>query len=179
MMSSKETQEIILAGRVERIFSYLVDLIFATAVQFIVLVLLSFTSDEGTFFIIKQLLAFCSVVSIQGYLLIKTGQTVGKKVLGIKIYDSKTLKIPNIVQVFFIRYLLIWQLPSLLLLFGDQNQVLFTGQWSEFPIYLKILVFISFFVYAQSLLIFRSNRRTGHDLLAGTVVGKINNPLNV
>ena len=65
------------------------------------------------------------MISVQGYLLINTGQSIGKRLMNIRIVDSVSLKIPSIKNVFLIRYILIWQIPNLmsLILLGGSPEL--------------------------------------------------------
>ncbi len=90
---------------------------------------------------------FIMFVLIHGYLLSKYGQTVGKKVLKIKIVSTEDEKV-GLVKLLMLRYL---------------------------PISVATLVPIagSFLPAADALFIFRKDRRCVHDLIAGTRVIKI------
>ena len=82
---------------------------------------------------------------IHGYLLSKYGQTVGKKIVGTRIVDKGTGKIIPLGKIFILRVLpisIISQIPLIGGLFG----------------------------LADSLFIFRDDKRCIHDLIAGTIV---------
>jgi len=87
------------------------------------------------------------VLVIQIYLLVTRGQTVGKKLLGIKIVTFDTETNPGFVKVFLLR-------------------ILVNGLLGAVPV---IGVFYSL---ADILFIFREDRRCIHDLIAGTKVVK-------
>lgn len=84
---------------------------------------------------------------VHGYFLKRDGQTIGKKVLGIKVTRLNG-EHPGFVRLVFIRYL-----PVALLAFV--------------PLLGPLLSLV------DSLLIFRSDRRCAHDLIAGTKVVKV------
>ena len=89
----------------------------------------------------------------------------------IRIVDSIKLKIPSIKNVFLIRYILIWQIPNLmsLILLGGSPELN-----SNDPSNAELLIsLIAFIVLAQTLLIFKNDRRCGHDILSGTIVEKM------
>ena len=82
---------------------------------------------------------------IHGYLLSKYGQTVGKKIVGTRIVSKENGKIFPLGRIFALRVLpisIISQLPFIGGLFG----------------------------LADSLFIFRNDKRCIHDLIAGTIV---------
>lgn len=89
---------------------------------------------------------FLVFVVIQGYPLHTTGQTWGKRVLGIKIVGLDGRK-PDVLRLLLLRYLPIRVMGLL-------------------PVLGMILPLVDI------LMIFRSDRRCGHDLIAGTRVVK-------
>ncbi len=158
-----------LAERSQRFFGFLLDALFSFSVSFLIPLLLSIFSINSNFLL--ALVSFFIVVSIQGYLLINTGQSIGKRLMNIRVVDSVTLKIPSFTKVFLIRYVLIWQIPNLLSLFLlDDDMSLNTGQSTSGE---NLIALLAFLVLAQTLLIFKNDRRCGHDILSGTVVEKI------
>ena len=87
--------------------------------------------------------------AINGYLLAKHGQTVGKKIAGTRIVDSESGRLVPLSRVFWLRYLpisLVGQIPH--------------G--------------VSFLCSIDILFIFRRDKRCIHDLIAGTKVVKVN-----
>ena len=111
------------------------------------------------------------MISVQGYLLINTGQSIGKRLMNIRIVDSVSLKIPSIKNVFLIRYILIWQIPNLmsLILLGGSPELNSNNPTNGEG----LISLIAFIVLAQTLLIFKNDRRCGHDILSGTIVEKL------
>jgi len=103
-----------------------------------------FTPQE----IVYMYLGTAVLTVLYAYLLTTRGQTLGKLILGIRVVRHDDLSNPGFVRAFLIRYFLhffvLYQIP-----------ILFLG----------LLYFI-----VDSLFIFRHDRRTIHDLLAGTTV---------
>jgi uncharacterized RDD family membrane protein YckC len=95
-------------------------------------------------FLASPLFAFLAFVLIHGYFLRATGQTIGKKLTGIRIAGPDG-KVPDFAKVILVRYFPIW-LVSLIPFVGG------------------------FLVLLDVLFIFRSDRRCIHDLIAGTRV---------
>jgi uncharacterized RDD family membrane protein YckC len=81
--------------------------------------------------------------------------------------------VPSFGKVFLIRYILVWQIPNLLSLFLIQEDDLILNSSSDFSSPENFISLVAFLVLAQSLLIFKSDRRCGHDLISGTIVEKI------
>ena len=100
-----------------------------------------FTISEKIYIFIIGWLIF---LVIQGYLLFKRGQTIGKALVSTKIVDLNG-NIPNFGKIFFLRYFI----------FGLIGQIPFVG---------------GLFNIADVLFIFGAERRCIHDYLAGTVV---------
>jgi uncharacterized RDD family membrane protein YckC len=93
-------------------------------------------------------LGFLSFVAVHGYLLRASGQTVGKKLTGIRIVGPNG-EVPALANVIFLRYFPVWLV-------------------SLFPSFVG-----SFLVLIDVLFMFRSDRRCMHDLFAGTRVVKV------
>ncbi len=166
---SKKREKIELAERSQRFYAFVLDALFSFSVSFAIPLILSpFIKDSN---LIIALLCFVIVVSVQGYLLINTGQSVGKRLMNIRIVDSLNLRIPSFKNVFLIRYILIWQIPNLmsLLLLGGSPE-LNSNDLSNEEAFISLIAFV---VLAQSLLIFKNDRRCGHDILSNTIVEKI------
>lgn len=88
--------------------------------------------------------SFIPFILIHGYFLKRNGQTLGKKIVGIKITDLNN-EVPRLSKILLLRYLPI----SLVTLIPSVGNIL---------------------VCIDSLFIFRSDRRCIHDLIAGTKV---------
>jgi len=96
---------------------------------------------------LSVLLGFAIYLVMNGYLLHKRGQTIGKWALGIKIVSVKNNKILPLWKVFFIRYI-----PQVLA--------------ATIPFVGSILTIVN------GLFIFRKDKRCVHDYIAGTKVIK-------
>lgn len=81
---------------------------------------------------------------VNGYLLAKNGQTVGKLIVGTRIVGDRTGELMPLSRIFLLRYLLLWTLV--------------------------LLPFGTLFSLADSLAIFRDNRKCLHDDFAHTKV---------
>jgi uncharacterized RDD family membrane protein YckC len=163
--------ETLLAERSQRFYAFLIDSLFSFSISFLIPIIFSILSFDSNFLL--ALFSFFIVVSIQGYLLINTGQSIGKRLMKIRIVDAVTLNVPSIGKVFLIRYILVWQIPNLLSLFLIQEDDLILNSSSDFSSPENFISLVAFLVLAQSLLIFKSDRRCGHDLISGTIVEKI------
>ena len=163
--------ETLLAERSQRFYAFVIDSLFSFSISFLIPIIFSILSFDSNFLL--ALFSFFIVVSIQGYLLINTGQSIGKRLMKIRIVDAVTLNVPSIRNVFLIRYILVWQIPNLLSLFLIQEDDLILNSSSDFSSPENFISLVAFLVLAQSLLIFKSDRRCGHDLISGTIVEKI------
>ena len=163
--------ETLLAERSQRFYAFVIDSLFSFSISFLIPIIFSILSFNSNFLL--ALFSFFIVVSIQGYLLINTGQSIGKRLMKIRIVDAVTLGIPSIRKVFLIRYILVWQIPNLLSLFLIQEEDLILNSSSDFSSPENLISLFAFMVLAQTLLIFKTDRRCGHDLISGTIVEKI------
>ena len=171
--------EIVLATRASRLAAKILDLFFFLAMIVLGLMLASFfgemsfrdmyfwlielqtneistsksinSSPEG-FQILLIVLSFFSVIFIQARLLVRDGQTIGKKIIGIKIINAFNLGKVKLINIIFIR-------------------------WIFFEI-LSVLPFVTIIVLADVVFIFRKDRRCLHDMLSGTVVSQKNENLS-
>tara|TARA_B100000073_G_scaffold73098_1_gene54785 strand:- start:216 stop:758 length:543 start_codon:yes stop_codon:yes gene_type:complete len=163
--------ETILADKSQRLLSFFLDLLFAASVEyFFIFIFRAINNNSLTLISTLTVLTF---ISIQGYLLINTGQTIGKRLMKIRIVHYKNLNIPPLKNIFILRFVLIFNSPNLLayfFVFSDKDVLNSSGQLTIFGKYL-LLIFI--IVFAQTLLIFRNDRRCGHDILSGTIVEKV------
>ncbi len=89
-----------------------------------------------------------------GYTLATRGQTIGKLLLGIRIVDAETGQLMSFGRVYGLRYL--WSLPLVAI------AIFIPGTVDDNLINIAMLV--------DSLMIFRSDRRCLHDLIAGSKV---------
>ena len=164
--------ETLLAERSQRFYAFVIDSLFSFSISFLIPIIFSILSFNSNFLL--ALFSFFIIVSIQGYLLINTGQSIGKRLMKIRIVDAVTLGIPSIGKVFLIRYILVWQIPNLLSLFLIQEEDLILNSSSDFTSPENLISLVAFLVLAQTLLIFKTDRRCGHDWISGTIVEKLN-----
>lgn len=137
-------------SRLKRLFAYIIDMIL------LVLALSPLMGFLGIFDTIKAggitielivliiLLNLMAFLILNGYLLIRYGQTIGKWILGIAIINLEQ-EVPHIVRLMLLRYLPFWIIVYVPLIGG----------------LIPIL---------DALFIFRKDKRCLHDLLAGTMV---------
>ena len=163
--------ETFLAERPQRFYAFVIDSLFSFSISFLIPIIFSILSFNSNFLL--ALFSFFIVVSIQGYLLINTGQSIGKRLMKIRIVDALTLKIPTIRKVFLIRYILVWQIPNLLSLFLIQDEDIILNSSTEISSPENLISLVAFMVLAQTLLIFKTDRRCGHDIISGTIVEKL------
>ena len=140
-----------LASRWRRLGGSIIDGVIASIIGFIFMVKMGvfkkimngmqMTITETIYLFIIAWVAF---LIIQGYLLYKRGQTVGKILVNTKIVDLHG-NIPNFGKLIFLRYFI----------FGLIGQIPFVG---------------GLFGLADALFIFGEDKRCLHDHLAGTIV---------
>ena len=168
----EQRNEVFLAERSQRFYAFFADACFSFGISFIIPLFFSLFSIKSTN--VLSIISLLIVIIVQGNFLIKDGQTIGKRLISIRIIDSRTLQIPNIKNVFIIRYLLVWQVPNLLsIFFLNENNFDLNSSNPTFTTSESIISFIALKVLVQTLLIFKSDRRCGHDILSGTVVEKV------
>ncbi len=151
---TKATQE--LASRWQRLWGALLDGLIAMAIVFPVMWISGVWQPlmQGEQISVEQriwLFIFGVILFfvLQGYLLAKHGQTIGKRIVGTRIVSAEDGQIFPLSRIFWLRLLpvsLIGQIPTF-------------GQW------LSII---------DVLFIFRKDKRCIHDLIAGTKVVKAN-----
>ena len=142
----------VLADRWKRLGGALIDSLIAMAISFPVMLVGGvfrqimegerMTLGQQLFFFVFGLVVF---LAVNGYLLAKQGQTVGKRLVGTRIVSHENGQILPFGRVFGLRYL-----PLFLI-----SQVPFLG---------------SLFALVDVLFIFREDHRCVHDLIAGTHV---------
>ena len=159
-------QHIELASRWARLGAAIIDglimmLVFLPLLALVMGVLFASSSQGSTDFfsnissaqnsvsanIVSAVMGIGVYVAINGYFLIKTGQSVGKKALGIQIVSRETYQLLSFGKVVGIRYIL-----TVLL-----SQIPFLG---------------GLFGLVDTLFIFSAEKRCIHDLMAGTIVIK-------
>lgn len=149
------TDDLPLASRWARLWGALIDGAISTVVILPVMFLTGYwdkavaqtvTLTETAMLGLFGLLVFAV---LHGYLLVKNGQTIGKKLVGTKIVSSTSNQILPFWKVFFVRYLPISVVANIPMI----------GQ---------------FLVIVDDLFIFRKDKRCVHDFIAGTKVVKAN-----
>jgi uncharacterized RDD family membrane protein YckC len=151
-----------LASRSARLIAYVVDRLLVNGAVFFILTVswpylrppsLDSVREEGEYFLVISLavagLSVLCFLLFQGHFLKKHGQTIGKKLIGIRISDLDG-HVPSFSKLILLRYL-----PLSLL-----SPIAFT--WCASPLSLLDNIFI-----------FRKDRRCIHDDLAGTQVVKV------
>ncbi|MDP4175719.1 MAG: RDD family protein [Bacteroidota bacterium] len=143
-----------LASRTDRLAAVIVDSVVVLITAFILLLIIIFSGFENFYnscftgsFILKVIsYTFTGSViylPLNGYLLYKYGQTIGKRFMGIKIVDMNN-KVPSLYRSYFLRSFLI----------------------SLFA----IIPILNFAIMLDDLFIFTKRQRCIHDYLAGTKV---------
>ncbi|MDH5479883.1 MAG: RDD family protein [Nitrosomonas sp.] len=135
-----------LAPRAERLVANLVDSILVVFATFCVISLALSAKEPGSELSSSYnivLIPFFCFVALNGYLLGKSGTTIGKLVLHLKIVCANTEDKPPLWRLLFLRYA---------------------------PMHLANLFGI--LGLANVLMIFREDHRCGHDFIAGTLVVK-------
>ena len=170
--TTDQRNEVYLAERSQRFYAFFIDAIFSFGISFVIPLFFSlFSVKSGN---IVSIISLLIVIIVQGNFLIKDGQTIGKRLISIRIIDSSTVQVPSIRNIFIIRYLMIWQIPNFLsVFFINDDSFQFNSSTQSFSTSENVISFVALLVLVQTLLIFRSDRRCGHDILSGTVVEKI------
>lgn len=160
-----------LASRLRRLTATLIDMLLVPAVTLLLVLVTGATEDAEDYASFSGLslsilgLAVLSYLLLNGYTLFRSGQTLGKKLLGIAITVPKQLSNGSwhIEPAALWRLILIRALffPLLFLIPGLAVTPFFTLPW-----------LIAMLPVIDQVLIFSRNRRTLHDYLAGTAVTK-------
>lgn len=87
-------------------------------------------------------------LALHGYLLMRYGQTIGKRLLGIRIVDRLSRQVPTLGHIY------LWRMLPLQLL-------------GQVPVVGQLLTIV------DALFIFRKDRRCVHDIIAGTIVVQV------
>ena len=123
-------------------------------------------------FILLLLLALLFVVFIVQMVLLATrGQTVGKIILKIRVVDAQTGAHPGWTRLMLLRSMMGWLIVGWVIL--TRFVLAFVGQYVDYTITVAGLALGCAYFIIDSLFIFRVDRRTIHDLIAGTRVDKI------
>lgn len=147
-----EASEEDLAGRGARLGAYLIDMIIVGAVAGGIAYALGWFEglmrQDTTTVVLVLLLTIVVFGVINGRLLVTRGQTVGKRLVGVRIVDARTRQIVPLVKSFGLRFIVVQAI----------TQVQFVG---------PILALV------DPLFIFGERRRCLHDYLAGTMVVRV------
>lgn len=148
-----KTDSVIPASRWLRLIAAIIDAVITVVVTVSIIFILPFlgfdlrhVENDRVFNLALSVLTGVVFLCVNGYLLDKHGQTVGKKILGIKIVSTTEENLTPW-RLFILRYMLICVVSSL-------------------GLYGLVVAFI------DPLLIFTKDRKCLHDLLAGTIVVK-------
>ena len=148
--------EVELAGRLRRLFATAVDAVLVPALTLLLIMLTNVMEDAEDYAAPEQIvasvvgLAVVSYLLLNGYLLWRRGQTVGKAVFGIQIVahrDGAPTATPAA----------LWRLVCVRALFFPLLFAVVVPWWLLLPL-------------LDQLLIFGKSRRCLHDLVAGTSV---------
>ena len=143
------TAEEDLAGRGARLGAYLIDMIIVGAVGGVIAYALGWFEglmrQDPTAVVSVLLLTIIVFGVINGRWLVTRGQTVGKRLVGVRIVDTRTQEIVPLVKSYGLRFIVVQAI----------TQVPFAG---------PILALV------DPLFIFGERRRCLHDYLAGTIV---------
>ncbi len=170
--TTEQRTEVYLAERSQRFYAFFIDAIFSFGVSFLIPTIFSLFSIKSAN--ILSIISLLIVIIVQGNFLIKDGQTIGKRLISIRIIDAATLEVPSIKNIFVIRYLFVWQIPNFLsIFFINENSFQVNSSTQSFSSSENIISFVALLILVQTLLIFRTDRRCGHDILSGTVVEKV------
>lgn len=168
MAAEQPTSELASPG--VRLVAWIIDFLIYFVVAIVALIIGLVTADLGIrdidfdtgFFLTivvvigVTLLAFLVIFIIQMVLLATRGQTIGKIIMKIRIVDAQTGEHPGWARLILLRTIVNG------LIYGVVNAIPVAGQG------LGGLYFI-----IDSLFIFRADRRTIHDFIAGTRVDKV------
>ena len=125
----------------------------------------------GLFFLLVILLLLFVVFIVQMVLLGMRGQTVGKIILKIRVVDAQTGAHPGWTRLMLLRSMMGWLIVGWVIL--TRFVLAFIGQYVDYTITVAGLALGCAYFIIDSLFILRVDRRTIHDLIAGTRVDKI------
>jgi uncharacterized RDD family membrane protein YckC len=174
-----------LASRARRLSAVIINgiimqlsLLFITGFSFFVLINLSGGTDKLLLIIpILWVSWVVFIVVINLILLYRHGQTIGKRLLSIKIVRSNDSR-ASLKRIIFLRFFIVWLIIlSIAMAFGLLGAIIFWGSRSYFMILISrlfyiIIMIINILLLIDPLLIFRKDRRCLHDLIADTIVIK-------
>ena len=144
-----ENDGLVLAERLTRLGAVLLDIVvmFVAVIPMVVFAVLAGQGKSATLWAVLGVAAILALFAYNLILLYQNGQSVGKKLLGIKILRSDGSRC-SLARIIFMRWLPV-------------------GLLGNIP-YLGILISLT-----DALLIFRDNRLCLHDQIADTIVVKV------
>ena len=162
-ISPQEEREKYLASRSMRLGASLIDAFIVGAVGAVGLATLSPLEELPEY---AQWLTWVGTyILLNGYLLVKRGQTLGKKLLRIRVVDAESKEIVSFWRVLVLRWLA-WMMIVPLTILLLTIAVLYPSL--GFLVLLSILLWVV--AVLDPLFIFKKQRRCLHDYLAGTIV---------
>ena len=136
-----------LASRWTRLAAVIIDGLILYMVPGLILIVAGLSDDDtSSGLILIGIVAFIAIFVIQMVLLGTRGQTIGKIALKIRIVDARTGAHPGVARLVLLRTIVNW-----------------------------ILGIIPLYGLVDALFIFREDRRTIHDMIAGTRVDTLTN----
>lgn len=127
-----------------RLVAYIIDALIVVALLVVTFITGLVSFGSGFGWLLPAFIVYLVVLIVQIVLLGSRGQTIGKIAMKVRIVDSVTGMHPGWARIIFLR-----------------------------TIVNTILNFIPFYFLVDSLFIFRADRRTIHDMIAGTQVDKV------
>ncbi|QDV45031.1 RDD family protein [Stieleria neptunia] len=152
-----------LASRLSRLGAIIIDGFLMMFIIFPIQIATDYTGRAmtGEVGLLEQLamsvLGMIVFLILNGYLLVTRGQSIGKLAAGIRIVDAETNELISFTRIYVYRYL--WTLPFTFI------TLIIPGTTDD--------VFISLVFLVDALMIFRSDKRCLHDLIAGSKVVKV------
>lgn len=148
---------VVLAGRWRRLGAWLIDAILVPSLTLFLVMVAGVVEDAEDYtnnwwMLWVLLIAIVSYLILNGYGLMRRGQTIGKQMMGIAIVSHMSAQNTIGAQL--------WKLIFIRALFFPVSFLIVVPPFLLLPL-------------LDHLLIFRSNRRCLHDLLAGTMVIRI------
>ncbi len=150
-------EEQILAGRTRRLIATLIDAVLVPSLTILLVMIFGIVEDaedyaNNNWMIWVLLLAITSYLMLNGYGLWRSGQTVGKRLLGIAIVPRPSNRLASVNGQF-------WTLICIRAVF--------------FPLLFLSFTPLVWVPLVDQLLIFAKGRRCLHDLAAGTIVVRV------
>jgi uncharacterized RDD family membrane protein YckC len=152
-MSSAQTHDSRLASRGRRLAATLIDAVLVPSLTIVLIMITDIVEDADDYLnnmwmLWVLLLAISSYLLLNGYLLWRNGQTLGKRLLGIAIVSTDSDNAVSAAPI--------WKLICIRALF--------------FPLLFALLPPFILLALIDQLFIFSKSRRCLHDLASGTIV---------